>query len=286
MTDADLPKPTFLYVGIARAGSTWIYQILREHPQVFVPVAKDLYFFDKHFDRGWDWYLSHFRGGAGKTAVGELSHDYYLSQEAARRICEGLPGVKLICCLREPVDRLRSGYLFNLGTELSSELTFEQYCDRADIIRQVEYYDRLKPFFDLFPLESILVVFFEDLKRDAAGFARTIYEFLGITSDFQPPSLEQIVNPARKPRVEALAHLAYKVGQWMRSLGLANLVGLIKQKPVVQAILYRSGREELRVPQTARRRLYERCSQQHDRLERLIGRRLPPEWRLAGEADE
>ena len=45
------PLPNFLFIGTAKAGSSWIFEILREHPQVFVPDAKDLHFFDKYYDR-------------------------------------------------------------------------------------------------------------------------------------------------------------------------------------------------------------------------------------------
>ena len=30
-------RPDFLYIGIARAGSTWLFNMLREHPEVMVP---------------------------------------------------------------------------------------------------------------------------------------------------------------------------------------------------------------------------------------------------------
>ena len=75
--------PDFLYIGASKAGSSWIYEILREHPEVFVPLAKDIQFFDWHYDKGIDWYLSFFRPGRGKRAIGEVSHDYFLVEEAA-----------------------------------------------------------------------------------------------------------------------------------------------------------------------------------------------------------
>ena len=78
---ADIVYPNFLYIGAEKAGSSWIYEILREHPQVYVPPAKDIQFFDKNFDKGIEWYLSLFGSGAGQIAIGEVSHDYFLAQE-------------------------------------------------------------------------------------------------------------------------------------------------------------------------------------------------------------
>ena len=59
--------PTFLYIGAPKAGSSWLYEILREHPEVFVPTAKDTQFFDYYFDKGFDWYLSHLGGEREKS---------------------------------------------------------------------------------------------------------------------------------------------------------------------------------------------------------------------------
>jgi hypothetical protein len=51
-----------------------------------LPAAKDIQLFDYHHEKGIDWYLSLFRPGIGKKAVGELSHNYFLYEEAAVRI--------------------------------------------------------------------------------------------------------------------------------------------------------------------------------------------------------
>jgi hypothetical protein len=105
--------PNFLYLGPGKTGSTWIFKALAAHPQVYVPPAKELYFFTHHFDKGYSWY-SHFFDEANehKTAIGELTPGYLYSQKAAERIADGLPGVKLFVCLRNPIERSFSAYLF------------------------------------------------------------------------------------------------------------------------------------------------------------------------------
>ena len=52
--------PNFIGIGAQRAGSTWLYACLREHPQVYVPPEKELHFFNAHFDRGLNWYKQQF----------------------------------------------------------------------------------------------------------------------------------------------------------------------------------------------------------------------------------
>lgn len=53
--------PNFLYIGPDKAGSSWLHEVLIQHPEVFLSEAKDLYFFDRYYDRGMAWYASQFR---------------------------------------------------------------------------------------------------------------------------------------------------------------------------------------------------------------------------------
>ena len=70
--------PNFLYIGPDKAGSSWLHEVLLTHPQVFMPVAeKDLYFFDRYYDRGLDWSLSQFASATPtQVVVGEVCQDY------------------------------------------------------------------------------------------------------------------------------------------------------------------------------------------------------------------
>src|SRR3990170_2760008 len=79
--------PNFLYIGASRAGSTWVYRILNRHPQVFLPQAKGLYYFDKEYTRGIGWYEKFFEGANSQhIAIGEITHDYIFCEEGPRRI--------------------------------------------------------------------------------------------------------------------------------------------------------------------------------------------------------
>lgn len=268
--------PNFLYIGIARAGSTWLFDMLRQHPEIFVPPAKDIYFFDRYYDKGLDWYLSHFQEAGTAKAVGELSHDYYFSTDACARIHEALPDVRLICCLREPVGRLRSGYAYNRTMELRADVTLSAYAAREDIAIQFDYYGHLKRYIETFGRERILVVFYEDMVEDPERFIVSIYQFLGVDDTFRPTTLHERINPARDARAESVALLAYRVALIMRRLGLANFVGRVKQNPWLNRLLYKAPaqkEEEVLSPG-----LVAALRKDHDKLAALIGRPLPESW--------
>jgi len=38
--------PDFLVIGAQKAGTTWLFQNLRMHPQVWLPPEKEIHFFD------------------------------------------------------------------------------------------------------------------------------------------------------------------------------------------------------------------------------------------------
>ena len=77
--------PNFLYIGPDKAGSSWLHEALLHHPNIFLSEAKDLYFFDRYYDRGLAWYASQFRNAQPiHTVVGEVCPDYLASPVAPR----------------------------------------------------------------------------------------------------------------------------------------------------------------------------------------------------------
>jgi len=275
----EVTYPTFLYIGAEKAGSSWIYEILREHPEVFVPVAKDIQFFGKSYkEKSFDWYLSFFKLGAGKKAIGELSHDYFLSEETATVIQKHLPEVRLLCCLREPVERTVSSFCYYRTTFLDKKISFEAFAFDERVLKLSDYYYNLRPFYERFPRENILVLFFDDLKNDPWHFAERIYEFLRVDPGFQPEVLHQKVLPASEPRITWLTHLAYKTGLILRKLGLANVVGTVKRNEAFQRLLYRKLEKEPETLEEVRQKLKEYYRERYERLPELIGQPLPEEW--------
>src|SRR5699024_6986823 len=105
--------PNFLVIGPGKSGTTWIYHALKDHPEICLSSAKETLFFETQFDRGIDWYTNFFSHCNGETnAVGEVSNTYIFCEGAPRRIKTINSEMKLITCLRNPVERTFSHYLF------------------------------------------------------------------------------------------------------------------------------------------------------------------------------
>lgn len=230
--------PNFLYLGPDKSGSSWLFEVLRNHPDCFVPACKDVYYFDEHYDKGMDWYLDFFRDARpGVPAMGELSHSYLFSMEAADRIRQDLPGVKLMASLRQPVERCYSHYLYLVSSGLVTSSFAETIDNRPGLTRSSYYAKSVEGYLERFGPERFKVLFFDDLKKDPRHYARQVYDFLGLSFN-EAFDYDKKVREARAARNVYLARLAKHGALMARKLGLVNLVGAVKHG-LAARLLYR-----------------------------------------------
>lgn len=265
-------KPTFIYIGPDKAGSTWLYEILRAHPRCFVPACKDIYFFDRYYHRGLDWYLSFFQGaGPGTIATGELSHDYLFSDLAARRIARDLPDVTLLTTLRDPAERTFAHYLHMIRSG-RTRASFEEALERfPQLLDNSRYHRHLSRYFEAFERDQIRVLFFEDLQRDPTAFAKQVFDSLRL------PFLEgadygRRVQPTSRPRSTVLARAAKLGALAAREIRLTSMVGVVKRSRVA-GWLYKpyDARSRPRLEPEMRRRLVELTRDDAERLQDTLG---------------
>lgn len=216
--------PTFCFIGGQRCATTWVHSCLKEHPEVFVTEPKEVHFFNRHFDKGIDWYLTHFRGSEGTKAAGEITPDYLSCPDTPRRMYDLLPGVKLLCCLRNPVERAYSAY------ELKYRDTYPSFASAIEgepcILQMGLYADHLERWFEYYPKAQMQILFFEDLKRDAAAFLRSIYEYIDVDVNFRPTWLSKTMNTVIMPGVQ----------RKLKAIGAGGLIRLIRATPAGSAI--------------------------------------------------
>jgi hypothetical protein len=200
--------PNFLIIGSQKAGTTSLYNILQQHPQVFMPEKKEINFFflDKEFCKGIEYYQGFFADiPAGKKAYGEASPGYICHPQAPRRIKEFLPHTKLILTVRNPIERAYSQYWDNRMT-LSESRQFDQTLDIAlnetyepgklGYFNRGTYIQYIKHYLELFNADQFLVLLFDDLRDDPSKFYRRCFEFLEIDPTFRTPEMETAFNPS------------------------------------------------------------------------------------------
>ena len=231
-------KPNFLYIGTSKAGSTWLFNVLANHPEVFLASSKGLYYFDKHYANGRDWYLDHFDRAGSHSAVGEISHSYLSSPEAAPRIAEVNAEMRLLVTLREPVDRAFSDYL-DLLKNGQYDGSFENALERFPrLLDRGRYATHLSVYYDHFPRQNISVGIFDDLRADPQGYADEVCAFLGIARQDLPAADLKSRMPAGKPRNQALASAARSASRMVKRAGLARLRSRVKRSALIRHALY------------------------------------------------
>ncbi len=236
--------PNFLYIGTSKAGSTWLFNALAVHPDVYLASNKGLYFFDQHFDRGVDWYRDQFSAVGNRSAAGEISHSYLSSPEAAPRIAAFNPRMKLLVCLREPVDRAFSDYLDLVKNNQFTGSFSEALEHYPRLVDRGRYASHLERFRELFPDEQLHVGLFDDLKQDAQAYADDVFAFLGVEAMDLPPAALRSRMPAGRPRNTTLAGAAKSASALAKKVGLRKLRSRVKRSVTVRSALYRSYKDD------------------------------------------
>lgn len=208
-------KIDFLVVGTQKSGTTTAYHLLRSHPDLFLPQAKEVAFFacegkDK-YHLGVDWYLDeYFDFAKPNQLIGEASPQYMSCLFAAQRIAENYPNTRIVVLLRNPIDRAYSAYrmLIKMGLErktfsevvlaaqnCSSTIEPNEYLqawggDNSSYYLRMGLYEQLlRPYLQFFGKEQVHIEFMESLHREPAAVMSRIYGFIGVDATFISPSI-------------------------------------------------------------------------------------------------
>ncbi len=259
------PLPNFFIIGAMRSGTTALARYVGAHPGVFMAPEKEVHFFDRHHDRGLDWYRSRFAGYEGQSAVGEATQTYLYLSEVPAKIAAVAPDAKLIAILRNPVGRAYSHYWMNRSLRTESRppeeaLTAEPgapvffpYLDRGRYLAQLQRVCKH------FPREQLHVLLFEELLAGPAETFAAVCSFLGIDASVRPDNLGVPIN----------SHVEFR-SMKVRELGrklpgpLALVVGRLNRKSVSYP----------KIDPALRRELAGRFTEDNARLAEWLGRDL------------
>jgi hypothetical protein len=227
--------PDFICIGVQRAGTTWLYECLKEHPDVFVPETKELHFFNDNFEKGIEFYSNFFEeADPTSQVIGELTPNYYHDEKALKRIHEVLPNVKIILVLREPVSRAYSHYQLS-STNQCKGMTFDQALQETPIIKTLSLQSTfVKQVLSLFPSENIHIQIYDDLRERPQHFISEIFNFLKVNASFTPSSIDKRVNRIIFPKLQ----------ENLSKFGLSKAVELVKKTPLGDLIKEKYNRTE------------------------------------------
>jgi hypothetical protein len=234
--------PDFFIVGQSKSGTTALYRMLRRHPQIYLPDRKELWFHSpelrpRPIPRArnarsiarrpnarpvtLEDYTALFAAAGSQQRIGEATPSYLISREAARRIAALQPKARIIAILREPASFLRSFHLQLLQSRAETEKDLRKALALEEARRQgkaipryaasplllmysdhVRYVEQLRRYHAVFPPEQILVLTYEEFRRDNKEMVRRVLRFIDVdeTCPLAPVEANATVR-VRSPRL-------------------------------------------------------------------------------------
>lgn len=219
--------PNFIIIGSPKCGTTSLYHYLKQHNDVYVSHRKEILFFDSSYYKGLRWYERHFRGYQGQKAIGDITPSYLHNPCVPKRIAETLPVAKLICILRNPVERAYSHYWDLVGWGGVNEPFIETLRKprmykrghghiEFDIFDMGFYFKHIHRYLEYFDKSQIGIFLFDDLINDPVACVNGILTFLGV-SPFKQDSVQlEKKNVRRTNRSKTVGNIL--VNEWFREI--------------------------------------------------------------------
>ena len=196
--------PDFLYIGGPRCGSTWIYNCLKEHPEIFVPNLKEVQYFNNklgRYKKGINWYENFFKNINGAKTVGEISPPYLADEKTPKRIHKTIPNVKMIISIRNPIQVAYSLYIEHIkrgDIKPNSDIIksgSKQYVKHLPpFLYHGLYYKNISNYLKYFPKKNFLFLVFDDLKENSERFIKNVFKFLKVDADYMPSVVNKKIN--------------------------------------------------------------------------------------------
>lgn len=295
---AELTPNVFL-IGVQKAATTSLYDWLAQHPEVCAPFSmKDTPFFidDELFAKGGEFLDKIYRNEySGQPVVLNGSANIIYFEKAIKRIASLNPDARLILVLRNPVERAISAYNFAVKRNMEKEslqkaISLEKSRIREGDLRTLSnntyvdhgrYYTQITRLRNYFPAKSAHIVFYEDIRNDPLAVVRDVYEFIGVSQDFEP-ELKQL-NKTGEVRFPWVRNALYSQSGIKKALVRHILDPLLPYNIKYKLKIFflnlvtsqRSNKNEAnRDDIEARELIQEALSEEIERLEELLGKDL------------
>ena len=207
-------KNYFIIVGAQRSGTTYIYNILDEHPQICMarPVFPEpKYFINKsikeiNLTKYHTNFYSHYV--SDNHVLGEKSTSYYEKEESAQLISTLIPDCKIIFVLRNPIDRAISNYYFSVKNGLEIRSLEEVFINNIpppkinncisvnpfDYLVRGEYVRHIETYLKYFSKEQLKILVFENFIGNINKI-QNLYKFLSVDSNFYNSKTKLLIRP-------------------------------------------------------------------------------------------
>lgn len=242
-------KVDFIGVGVEKSATYWLAECLKEHPEICFAKDKEVYYFndvDPHllqvenlkYQRGIEWYRQQFPECKKGQIKGEWTPTYFFTEETAKRIKQDFPEAKLLLMLRDPVMRAFSQYLHDKRLGVIKDVSFKKALKQnGTYVSKGLYSMHLKNYLKYFDTKDILILIYEQVKKDPESQIKKIYEFLEINDrNFIPPSLHKKINTAGTAKWPLLNYFLVHTEYFLKRAKMESILKLLDRTGIRKAI--------------------------------------------------
>lgn len=222
----ELKKIDLVIVGAQKAGTTSLFNYLKEHPFIEGHISQELSYFidDAEYKKGYLYMFKKYYNEKNNSIYIAKNAGLYVNETAIERLQNHNPNCKIVYILREPVSRTissflmekNSGWLKNNFNELPNEVKKHENGEYSLMyklfINQSLYINHLKTIYKYFKKENVYIYLFEDLKSKPMKIYKDIIKKLNIDSDFIP-NFNIIYNPQKSVKSKNFESLLHKLRQ-------------------------------------------------------------------------
>lgn len=179
--------PNFIIIGSMKCATTVLWHNLNKHPDINMGknledtkiASTEIRFWNngvpyRTWAKGIDWYKNLFDG----VFCGEKCANYIEEQSTMKRMSEYIPNIKLILCIRNPVDRAYSEYQMQ-KQKITKPLDMNLAQQRGYLYRGLYHYQIVNHVLPFFPKKNLYVMIQEKMKKDTSKELNKLYKFLG-----------------------------------------------------------------------------------------------------------
>jgi hypothetical protein len=228
--------PNLVIAGVPRAGTTSLFRYLAQHPDICASTKKELAYFEPLLYgepmAPLESYAREFGHCPGRRYRMEATPNYFFGgRETARVMRQTLDDVRVVVCLREPIERCWSWYRFVHGrARIPKDMGFGTYLDiceelhstGADGLRANQpftglggsiYAARLEGWLDVFG-DRLRIEYFDDLATDPETVVEGLLRWLALDGRAASGFRYEVENRATSYRSRPVQRTAVRVNRW------------------------------------------------------------------------
>jgi len=215
----------FVAVGPQRTGTTWLYSVLQNHPGICFPKnVKETMFFELYYDKGIEWYVSHFEHQKINQICGEIAPTYLDMDGIPERIYQLNSRCKIIINLRNPIKRALSLYRHHLSKGRVKGSFSDAVRQMPRILKSGQYAQHIPKWIDRFGTDQVRIYLLEDIETNPNNILQEICRFLDIHPISFSQDNSQKINSATLPKFPILAKIAARLVTQLREKRLHRVV--------------------------------------------------------------